>query len=184
MRDFDSLIICLIGCPIKCRDPVGVGSDKPIIFRGSRRSNIWVCRLIMFIKNLENEWFLSKEAANCGYAAAHPVPPPLHYYFKERLSNQSFLEEIHILKIFEIKSKWFLSPKKDLNLSLKLMSRNLYFSECIRTNPDQFDTLCNTVCRDKQTWSFLWLKITNILMGSRFGPWVFIFVTKSIFWQV
>ena len=115
MCDFDSLIICLIEFPIKCRDPVGVGSDKPIIFRGSRSSNIWVCRLIMFIKNLENEWFLSKEAANCGYAAAHPVPPPLHYYFKERLSNQSFLEEIHILKIFEIQSKWFLPPKEPIN---------------------------------------------------------------------
>ena len=25
------------------------------------------------------------------------------------------------------------------------MSRNLYFSECIRTNPDQFDTLYDTV---------------------------------------
>ena len=25
------------------------------------------------------------------------------------------------------------------------MSRNLYFSECIRTNLDQFDTLYNTV---------------------------------------
>ena len=155
MRDFysnqsSSLIskdpmICLIGCPIKCRDPVEVGSDKPIFSGVAEASKMWVCILVMFIKILVNEWFLSKEAANCGYAAAHPVPPPLHYYFKERLSNQSFLEEIHIFKIFEIKSKWFLSPKKDLNLSLKLMSRNLYFSECIRTNPDQFDTLYDTV---------------------------------------
>ena len=60
--------------------------------------------------NLENEW---KEAANSGCAAAHPVPLPL--IFKERLSNQLFFEEIHILKIFEIQSKQFLPPKEPIN---------------------------------------------------------------------
>ena len=31
------------------------------------------------------------------------------------------------------------------------MSRNLYFSECIRTNPDQFDTLYDTVLPQSKT---------------------------------
>ena len=32
------------------------------------------------------------------------------------------------------------------------MSHNLYFSECIRTNPDQFDTLYDTVQNPK--WQY------------------------------
>ena len=67
------------------------------------------------------------------------------WFSKKGYRTNHFLKKFTFLKFLKSKASDFYHPKRLWTYQLKLMSRNLYFSECIRTNPDQFDTLYDTV---------------------------------------